>query len=106
MSALPVSRDLLLARLEDIRAALARLERFDRVSLEKFRRSDHFAIAEHHLRRALEAVFDAGAHLLSRLPGARADTYKQIARRLGETGLVPAEFALNELTQWQVFATD
>jgi len=99
MSPLSISRDLLVARLAEIRAALARLEQFDRVPLEEFRQGDHFAVAEHHLRRALEAVFDAGAHLVSRLGGARVDTYKEIARRLGETGLMSADFANGELTQ-------
>ena len=48
-----------------IRISLARLERLVALSWEEFvANPDNFAIAEHHLRRALQAVLDLGRHVL------------------------------------------
>src|SRR5207302_7908701 len=45
----------------------------------------------------LEGVFHIASHILSRLPGGRAVEYKEIARRLGELGVVPRDFAARAL---------
>lgn len=48
------------------------------------------AAGESFLRRALEALFDAGRHLLSKGFGEPATEYKEIARRLGERSILNA----------------
>src|SRR3989338_7958397 len=61
-----------------------------------------FAVAEHHLRRALEAVFDIAGHIVSRFPyapGKRPKTIKEIARALGDKGVVDKEFAEKRLVK-------
>ncbi len=50
------------------------------------------------MRRALEGVFHIGSHILSRMPGGRATEYKDIAKKMGELGIVDAGFAQNQLT--------
>jgi len=67
------------------------------MSLEEFKTDENFAIAEHYLRRALEAVFEIGNHILSRIPGIRISTYKEIALALGEQNIIPKEFAQEKL---------
>ncbi len=64
---------------------------------EEFRKGRNFPAAEHYLRRAIEAVFDAGSHVLSRIPGARAATYRDVAERLGKYGIVPKKFRKEKL---------
>ena len=51
------------------------------------------AAAESYLRRSLEAVFDIGRHILSKTYGIKDIEYKNIARELGEKGIVNKEYA-------------
>ncbi|MCL5021565.1 MAG: hypothetical protein M1339_07920 [Bacteroidetes bacterium] len=57
--------------------ALGRLPR------DEFAVESNFVQVQFYLRRALEGVFHIAAHILSRIPGGRADEYKQIAIRSG-----------------------
>ena len=97
MKRIPINQELILARLEEILKDIEELKYFQKVSLEKFKEGKNFAIAEHYLRRALEAIFDIGSHILSRIPGVRPSSYKEIAILLGETGIVNEEFAKDKL---------
>ncbi len=102
MRSVPLNRKVLVNRLAEIERDLAELSKFKRVSLREFRTGHHFAVAEHHLRRALEAIFDAGNHILSRLPLApnqRPETYKAIALALGRNKVVPERFAQGPLSE-------
>lgn len=50
-------------RAQLIRTSLMRLESLAALSWEQFAaNADNFAIAEHHLRRALQALLDLGRH--------------------------------------------
>lgn len=49
------------------------------------------AAGESFLRRGLEALFDLGRHLLAKAFGDPTSEYKEIARRLGEHGVLHAE---------------
>jgi len=49
--------------------------------------------AESCLRRALEALFDLGRHILARGFGEGVSEYKEVALRLGEHGVLSAEDA-------------
>ena len=42
---------------------------------------------------------DIGSHILSRIPGARPSSYKDIPRLLEKHKLIPADFAANSLTK-------
>jgi uncharacterized protein YutE (UPF0331/DUF86 family) len=61
--------------------------------LDQFQDDDAFDLAQHHLRLALEGIFHISSHILSRMPGSRAVEYKEIARKMGETKIVPRDFA-------------
>lgn len=46
------------------------------------------AFVESYLRRSLEAVFDIGRHILSKLYGFKDIQYKAIAKALGDKGII------------------
>lgn len=46
---------------------------------------------ESYLRRSLEAVFDIGRHILSKICGFKEIEYKAIAKELGQRGVVTKE---------------
>jgi uncharacterized protein YutE (UPF0331/DUF86 family) len=97
-----LNQDLLNQRLAEISRDLAELELFQKYTIEAFLEGKNFAIAEHYLRRALEAVFQIGNHIVSRLYfslSERPTTYKEIAQSLGKSGILPLEFAHGSLTQ-------
>jgi len=49
--------------------------------------------AESYLRRSLEAIFDIGRHILSKTYGLKELEYKDIARQLGEKGIIDKEYS-------------
>ncbi len=100
MKEVPLNRTVLLNRLSEIERDLAQLTKFQGMPLQEFIEGPHYAIAEHYLRRALEAVFDAGNHILSRFPlapGQRPESYKAIALALGNHQIVPKDFSEGSL---------
>lgn len=99
MKGLPLNRHTVVSRLDEIQRDLEKLHGMERLALEEFKEGENFAIAEHYLRRALEAVFEIGAHILARLPGKRASGYKEIALFLGERSIVPPSFAKETLVR-------
>lgn len=102
MKSVPLNRKVLLNRLSEIERDRTELKKFKHLTLKEFTKGVHFAVAEHHLRRALEAIFDAGNHVLSRLPlapGQRPETYKAIALAMGRYKIVPNVFAKGSLLE-------
>jgi uncharacterized protein YutE (UPF0331/DUF86 family) len=94
----PLSKEILLNRISYIEDSLRSLERFKGTEYSEFHsNSDNFRIAFYDLHRALEAVMDIGTHILSRIPGARPASYKDIPRLLEKNKIVPAEFAADSL---------
>lgn len=93
MTHLPLEREALLPRLDGIRKNLKKLASLAALSLPKFSSGDAFDLAQHHMRLALEGVFHISSHILSRIPGGRAVEYKEIANKMGEFKIVPADFA-------------
>lgn len=93
MTELHINKNAIKERLSIIEEALSKLQGFRLIKYKTFLEDDRFAIAEHYLRRALEAVLDIGSHILSRIPGARPHTYKDIPKLLGEHKIVPLDFA-------------
>ena len=100
MKQVPLNGQIIESRLREIAIDIERLKKFEDLSVSEFSEGENFAIAEHYLRRALEAVFDLGNHVLSRLsipPGQRPTMYKEIALALGRHNIVPSDFARNAL---------
>lgn len=93
----PLEREAILPRIDGIGKNLRKLRELAKLPLNDFQGSDHFDLAQHHLRLALEGVFHISSHILSRLPGGRAVEYKEIAKKMGELGVVPKEFAEKSL---------
>lgn len=99
MESLPINKDTILTKLGEIQEDMVKLKTIGNLTLEEFKTGENFAIAEHYLRRGLEALFETGAHILSRLPGKRPSGYKDIARLLGELKIVPSDFAEETLVR-------
>lgn len=92
-----LDKELILERIDIIQDSLKKLKKLQSLSVGHFMMSENFAIAEHYLRYALEATFDICAHVLSRIPGARVDEYKQMAIEMGRQKMVPMKFAEGSL---------
>ncbi|HHW13822.1 MAG TPA: DUF86 domain-containing protein [Firmicutes bacterium] len=88
-----INRRLVEGRLVLLHGYLNKLERLARCSRTAFLTDDVKAgAAESYLRRALEAVFDLGRHLLVKQGAVElAAEYKGIARGLGAQGIVGPE---------------
>ena len=103
MSPVPLSKIKIESKVAIIRAALVELAKFSTLTQKEFtKESQNFAVAEHHLRRALEATFDLAGHIASRLPlspGQRPHTLKGLALILGTKKIVSADFAKNTLVK-------
>lgn len=98
MTPLPLEKETLLVRINGIQGELVELKKLARVPLDEFGKGDPFKLAQYHLHRTLEGVFHIAAHILSRIPGGReGGTYKEMARLLGEKGILNADFANNNL---------
>ena len=104
MHKVPLSKVKVESKLAVIREALTALHALAEITGEEafVGSAEKFAVAEHHLRRALEAVFDIGGHVISRFPyspGKRPKTLREIAHALGEKGVVDQTFANNALSK-------
>ena len=71
MKKISINQEVIFSRMREIEKNIDKLTIFKGISLEKFKKGENYAIAEHYLRRALEAVFDIGTHIGSRFPGER-----------------------------------
>ncbi len=97
MKSLPVNKNTIIKRLDEIQRCVEKLKKFEKMSFDEFNSGENFAVSEHYLRRALEAVFEIGAHILARLPGGITSSYKEIAKKLGEYKIIPSQFARDSL---------
>lgn len=78
-------------RLGFIIKSSARLKRLSRFDQQDFLKDDNPAIAESYLRRSLEAIFDIGRHIMAKTAGKGIVEYKEIARALGQEGVVTGD---------------
>jgi len=100
MKKIPLNKEILRSRVSSIEESLKSLERYKNRSFNEFHSNpDNFRIAFYDLHRALEATMDIGSHILSRIPGARATSYREISLLLGKNKIVPVSFAEKELLQ-------
>ena len=81
-------------RIDQIRSSVHRLEGLSRLQLDEFvSEPDNFAIAEHHLRRALESLLDIGRHILAKGGFGKPVDYTDVIAGLGANGVIPMDFA-------------
>lgn len=86
----PVSQRVILDRLDWIARMTAEIAALPLDDEEAFMADDrHGYVAESCLRRALEALLDIGRHILAKQAGQGAVEYKEIARQMGEMGILP-----------------
>ena len=99
MTKLPIKMRSIAPRLDGIAKDVAKLRQLGALDEKEFCSADkdHFDVAKLRLREALEGVFNIGAHILSRMEGGRTTEYKEIAKKLGEFGIVEKEFAQKAL---------
>ncbi len=93
MTAPSLQRESLQPRVDGIQKNIAELGRWSQLSLEEFSKPEILDRVHHHLRLALEGVFNITSHILARIPGARETEYKRMAKKCGEVGLVDQAFA-------------
>lgn len=104
MYKVPLLKTKIETKLAVIREAIFELGKLgDDCSQEEFvSDKEKFAVAEHYLRRALEAIFDIGGHIISRFtysPGKRPKSIKEIALELGKRGIIDQKFAEDKLVE-------
>ncbi len=97
MTKLTLEKDVITKRTDGIQSELVELQNLVQQPIQEFTTGSGFKLAQYHLHRALEGVFNISAHILSRIPGAAATQYKEIALKMGELGIVPNDFAKNKL---------
>lgn len=106
MKQLPLKREAIIPRIDGISRNVEKLRTLGKLPLSEFeKKGDTYDLVQHHLRLALEGIFHIGAHILSRLPGARVTSYKEIALRLGEKGIIEQTFAKKTLVQMAGYRT-
>jgi len=80
-------------RIGFINKAIVRLRTLSSFEERTFLAGDTPATAESYLRRSLEAIFDIGRHIIAKTAGKAAVEYKEIAKALGENGVVSKRLA-------------
>lgn len=98
MKRLPIDQDTVLKRINGIQNEISDLEKLKLYPFDEFKEGIGFKLAQFHLHRALEGVFHISAHILSRIPGGQVSEYKEMARKLGELGIVDKTFANTTLS--------
>ena len=99
MTAGIIEKDVVLKRINGIQQEIVELKKLGKLSLEEFQNGDGFKLAEYHLHHALEGVFNIASHILSRIPGAQATQYQEIARKMGAYRVVDNVFADTRLVE-------
>ena len=89
-----VNSELIEDRLSQIRTSSVRLKKMQELTREKFLANpDYYAISEHHLRRALESMFDIGRHVIAKKGLGKPENYSQIIELLGQHRIINTEFS-------------
>ncbi len=89
-----VSFEFIEDRLARIRASSARLKKLQNLTRDQFLANpDNYAIAEHHLRRSLESMFDIGRHIIAKKGLGKPEKYSHITELLGQNNIISSEFS-------------
>lgn len=87
------NRQLVANHAQMVRASVDRLRHLAKLSLEQFKNNpDNYAIAEHHLRRALQALLDLGRHLVVKSGWGNPANYREILALLERNGVLDGAF--------------
>lgn len=88
------NQGLITERLGIIQSSVKRLELFTLITKEQFcHNEDAVDIAENRLRRALEALFDLGRHLVVKSGAGIPADYRSVIEKLRESQVIPTDFA-------------
>jgi len=92
---LPIDKDKIASRIEDIKNALLELAKIPSSSMEEFQKDkNNFYLACYWLRIAIEAVLTIGLHVLSRLPAnGKEKDYTRVILSLADYKVLPLDFA-------------
>lgn len=95
MKKVPLDREKIAERINDIEQALENLKKYERMDLKEFLDdNDNFSLVSYWLRIAIEAVLTIGTHILSRLPSnGKEKDYTQVILSLGDYNVIPKDFA-------------
>lgn len=89
-----INKDLIHNRIDLINRSIARLKKMAALTREQFLADpDIYAITEHHLRRALESLFDTGRHIMAKQGLGHPVDYRSIILTLGREQIIPPQFA-------------
>lgn len=101
MKHIPLKMQSIIPRIDGITKDIKKLREIAALPHGEFAdtQKDYFDVAKLRLREALEGVFNIGAHILSRIEGGRTTEYKEIAKKLGEFGIVEKDFARGALAR-------
>lgn len=99
MTKLLLDKETILKRINGIQEEMRELENLAKLPFKEFMEDTGFKLAQYHLHRALEGVFHISSHILSRIPGAEAAEYKEIAKKLGEYKIISKNFAETRLSE-------
>ncbi len=89
-----LNHELIEDRLSQIRISANRLKLMQTISLEQFLSNpDNYAIAEHHLRRSLESLFDVGRHIIAKKGLGKPENYSQIIELLDQHNILSHDFS-------------
>ncbi|MHB1043093.1 MAG: DUF86 domain-containing protein [Eubacteriales bacterium] len=81
-------------RIDLINRSVTRLKKLATLAEPRFTADpDNYAIAEHHLRRALESLFDIGRHIMAKQGLGHPADYQSILLALAKEKIIPGEFA-------------
>ena len=94
-----IEKDVILKRINGIQQELFELRKLGKLRFNEFKNGDGFKLAQYHLHRALEGVFNISSHIISRIPGAQATQYKEIATQLGVFNVIDKKFANTRLVE-------
>ncbi len=94
-----IERETVIKRVNGIQGEVVELRKLGELTYETFATGDGYKLAQYHLHRALEGVFNITGHILARIPGAQATQYKEMAQKLGEVGVIDRNFANTKLTE-------
>ncbi len=99
MTTSTIEKDIVTKRIAGIEAEIFELQKLARQKKEEFSTGQGWKLAQFHLHRALEGVFNISTHILSRFPGTSPTQYAEIARKMGEYGIVDKNFAEEKLVK-------
>lgn len=99
----PLQKYALIPRIDGIEEELAKLKNI--AGLKKSSKSTltdtEFAVGCFHLQHILEGIMNISSHIIARIPGSikEGTRYQDIARAMGKTGVLPKDFAENQLVK-------